>query len=160
MAKRYGSLVGAVKQTVPMRPVGEAYENSSDQVMVRDVINLAAVPINDTIQLLVTGWESVVDLFGSQFGNDAMGAGVTMTVGDVTFPAALLTGQALTAAGSGRLFGGAPPAKHGMPMWQMLGYADLKTAKKVGQKCELLATIAGGPATGNLAWLVKGQSRI
>ncbi len=160
MTKRYGSLVGAVKQVVPFRPVDSAYENTNDQVLVRDVCNLAAAPAADTIQLFITGWETVVDLFASQFGNDAMGAGVLLAVGDVTFPAALLTGQALSVAGQGRLFGAVSPAKYGQPLWQMLGYADLKTARKVGPKCEVLGTLSGAAATGNIAWLAKGQARI
>lgn len=160
MAKHYGSNVGAVKQIVPFRPVDAAYEGSADTTIIRDTCNLAAAPAADTIVLGVMGWETVLDCWGSMFINDAMGAGVTVAVGDVTFPSALLGAHAVNVAGQGGLFASVTPAKFVMPLWQMLGYADLPTAKKVGQQCELLGTIAGGAATGNLAWMIRGARRI
>lgn len=159
MTKRYGILVGAVKQLAPMRPVDNAFENNGD-VIVRDVITLAAAPIADTISLGIMGWESVLDPADCDMNWDALGAGVTLSVGDVTFPAALAAATAANAAGSLKPLKTITNANFYQPLWSLLGYATLAAAKLVGNQCELLATIAGGAATGVVNWQFKGVRRI
>lgn len=160
MTKRFGSLVGAVKQLAPMRPVDAAFENATDHVLVRDTILLAAAPINDTIQIGIFGWESVISPGGLVYF-DNLGAATALSVGDVTFPTALVNAQDThTAAGSVNITKAITIDKFFQPLWQLLGYADLPTAKAVGQQCELLAKITGGAATGNVTWTIGGQKRI
>lgn len=159
MTKRYGSLVGAVKQLAPMRPVDNAFENNGD-VLVRDTITLAAAPIADTISLGIMGWESVLDPFDSDVNFDALGAGTTLSIGDVTFPAALAAATATNAAGTLKPLKTIANANYFQPLWQLLGYATLAAAKAVANQCELLATIAGGAATGVVTWQFKGVRRI
>lgn len=160
MTKRYGSLVGAVKQLVPMRPVDTAFENGKDMILVRDTVLLAAAPIADTIQLAIVGWETVIDPVTSDIYFDALGAGTTLSVGDVTYPAALGAATATNAAGSMKALKTITIGNWFQPVWQQLGYASLAAAKLVGNQCELLGTIAGGAATGNVSWQFKGARRI
>lgn len=161
MTKRYGSLVGSVKQNVPFRPVDSAFENGKDMILVRDTILLAAAPIADTISLGVFGWESVLDPVGCDVYFDALGAASTLSVGDVTYPAALAAAtDTHTAAGSMKALKTITIGNWFQPLWQQLGYASLAAAKAVGNQCELLATIAGGAATGNVTWQFKGARRI
>lgn len=161
MTKRYGSLVGAVKQLVPMQPVDSAFENTKDKVLVRDLITLAAAPAADTIQLGVFGWETMFDPLESALYFDSLGANTTISIGDATAPTALVNAQDThTAAGSVTPFKPASLANWYQPLWQALGYASLAAARLVGNKCELLLTINTAAATGNLAWQFRGQGRI
>lgn len=159
MTKRFGTLVGAVKQLGTFRPVDTAYEHSSDHVLVRDTITLAAAAINDTVQLGVFGWETVINPNGDVW-HDALGAGVTLSIGDITFPTALMNAEVCTAAGSAKITKALTLDKYFAPLWQALGYADLKTAQAVGAQCELLAKVGVGAATGIVSWQLTGQPRI
>ena len=161
MTKRYGSLVGALKQLVPIKPIPMALENSTDRILARDTILLAAAPIADTISLGFFGWESVLDPTSCDLYFDALGANSTVSVGDVTNPAALAAAtDTHTAAGSLKMLKTITIGNWFQPLWQQLGYATLAAAKLVGTNCELLATIAGGAATGNVSWQIKGSVRI
>ncbi|HUO22698.1 MAG TPA: hypothetical protein VMU59_09310 [Caulobacteraceae bacterium] len=160
MSKHYGALVGAVKQLIPFRPVDAAFENTKDEVLVRDVVTLAAAPAADTIQLGLFGWESIIDPVSSDVLYDNLGAGTTLSVGDATYPTALLNAQGTSAAGTSKIGQINAKTLWFAPLWQALGYASLAAAQKVGTNCELLATIGGAAATGNLAWSIKGQKRI
>jgi hypothetical protein len=159
MTKRYGSLVGAVKQLATFRPTDMAYEKTTDHVLVRDTILLAAAAIADTISLGFFGWETMLNPKGDIWF-DALGASTTLSVGDVTHNAALAAATSTAAAGSFNVSKTITIDKYFQPLWQQLGYADLKTAQAVGQNCELLATIAGAAATGNVTWQFTGQPRI
>jgi hypothetical protein len=160
MTKRYGSLVGAVKQLTPTRPVDMAYENTRDMILCRDTILLAAAPANDTIQLAIVGWETILAP-GSMIWFDALGAATTLSVGDITYPTALVNAQDThTAAGNVNASKNLTIDKYFQPLWQALGYADLKTAQAVGAQCELLGKIGGGAATGNVTWNLSGHRRI
>ncbi len=158
MTKRFGSLVGTPKQATRPLPTSSQYERGSDHVLVRDTITFAAAPIADTCQLATLPWETVISP-GATLYNAALGAGVTISVGDVTFPAALAAATACNAAGSFLMTKTVAVGLLFAPLWQMLGYADLATAKAVGAQCELLATIAGGAATGAMSWQMHGQAR-
>ncbi len=161
MTKRYGTLVGTPKQTFPTGIVDMGLENGTDSILVRDRIVLAAAPIADTISLGVFGWDSIIDPIASDVYFDALGANTTLSVGDVSFPAALAAAtDTHTAAGSLKVLKTITIGNWYQPLWQTLGYATLAAAKAIGAQCELLATIAGGAATGNVAWQLKGQRRI
>ena len=160
MAKHLGVLVGAIKAAVPFQPVDAAFENTKDTVLVRDYTVLAAAPAADTVSLGFFGWESIVDPVGSDVFYDNLGAGTTLSVGDVTHTTALLNAQATSAAGSSKVGQTNAKTLWYAPLWQALGYASLAAAQAVGSNCELLATIGGAAATGNLLWSLKGQKRI
>ena len=157
MAKFYGIYVGTPKQTAPMQPVDHAYERIEEQVIVRDVITLAAA-INDTVQAAVVGWETILDP-GSKFYNAAAGAGSLVNFGDVTYPTALDAAVAISGAGSANLLSAVTPGNLFKPLWQMLGYADLPTALAIGPQCELLFKITGGAAAGAFAWKLTGARK-
>ena len=159
MTKRFGSLVGAVKQLATFRPVDMAYEKTQDHVLVRDTILLAAAPIADTISLGTFGWETVINPKGDVFF-DALGAGVTLSVGDAGHPTALVNAKVCTAAGSVPITNAITIDKYFQPLWQQLGYASLAAAQAVAINCELLATIGVGAATGNVTWQLTGQPRV
>jgi hypothetical protein len=161
MTKRYGALVGAVTQQVPAVPVDMAFKDTSDHILVRDQILLAAAPIADTISLGIFGWETVLDPVACDVYFDALGANSTLSIGDVNYPAALAAAtDTHTAAGSVKALKTITIGNWFQPLWQQLGYASLAAARLVETQCELLATIAGGAATGNVVWQFKGQKRI
>ncbi|MBI1684459.1 hypothetical protein [Caulobacter hibisci] len=158
MAKFYGSLVGTPKQSVRPIPTSHQHENGTDHVLVRDTIELAAAA-NDTVQLAVLGWETVLAPTGT-FWFDDLGTGCTISVGDVTYPNALCNAQDVaTAAGSALLLKSVDIANYFKPLWQQLGYASLAAARLVGAKCELLFKVNTAAAAGTLTWQLHGQQR-
>lgn len=160
MTKRFGSLVGAILQLAQPRPVDTAYKDTKDLILVRDTILLAAAAIADTVQLGIFGWETVLNP-GGMIWFDNLGANSTFSVGDITTFNALVNAQdSHTAAGNVNITKNITIDKFFQPLWQLLGYADLPTAQKVGAQCELLLKIAGGAATGNITWNLSGQKRI
>lgn len=159
MTKRFGVFVGAVKQLAQPRPVDFGYENGTDHVLVRDVVTLAAAPIADIIQLGVFGWESIINPNGDVWF-DALGASTTLSIGDAGHPAALAAATSTVAAGSMKISKSLTLDLYFAPLWQALGYATLAAAKAVADQCELIGTIAGGAATGKVAWQLTGQRRI
>ena len=160
MTKRYGSLVGAVKQLAPTQLVDMALENSKDKIIVRDTVVLAAAPIADVIQIGYVGWDTVLDPLGCDVYFDALAANTTISVGDVTSPTALAAATATSSAGSMKALKSVTINNWFQPLWQQLGYATLAAAQAVGTKAELLATVGGAAATGNVTWQFKGSSRI
>lgn len=160
MTKRYGSYVGTPRNSNPPVLVDLGYEKTTDQVLVRDTIELAAAPIADQVVLGTMGWETIVDCDAGVVAFDALGASTTLSVGDVTYPAALAAATATNAAGSYKPCKSVDIANYWKPLWALLGYASLAAAKAVGDQCQLLATIAGAAATGTVTWQIKGQSRI
>lgn len=164
MTKYYGSLVGAVKQLSPMRPVDMAFENSKDQILVRDTIELAAVAAGSTVQLAVLGWEDVLDPFACTFACDDLGTGGTISIGDVTYPTALANAVNTDSAALGptQMMSNVDIANYFKPLWQILGYATLAAAQLIGSKCEVLLTRNTAAVTGTctVTWQMKGQSRI
>ena len=160
MTKRYGSLVGTPKQAAPVVLVDQAFERNSLEILVRDTITLAAAPIADTIQVAVLGWESVLDPYECFISNAALGASTTLSLGDVTYPAALDAAYSTVAAAQKQVLSAVTIGNYGQPLWSLLGYASLAAAKLVGAQCELLLTIAGGAATGVVTWRLAGVRRI
>jgi hypothetical protein len=158
--KLYGIYVGTPLQSAPVIPVDQAYANGNVGLMVRDVINLNAAAAASVISLGLVGWESVIDPFLSWTGFPALGAGVTLGVGDVTYPSALMSAVAASAPTKLSLLTSLAIANYFLPTWQLLGYPDLPTARLVGPKCELLMTTAGAAATGAIAWEIVGAPRI
>ena len=158
MAKFYGIYVGTPKQTAPMQPVDHAYERIEEQVIVRDSITLAAA-INDVVQAAVVGWETIIDP-GSKAYFAALGAGSEYDFGDITYPTALDSAVATSAAGSANLLSAVTAGNLFQPIWQMLGYATLAAALAVGPQCELLFKIVGGAAAGAFSWKLTGARKI
>jgi hypothetical protein len=159
MAKFYGSLVGAVLQNFPLRPADKAFGNTSDAVMVRDIVTLAAAPIGSLISLGFVGWEATLTK-DCLLWSSGLGAGVLMSVGDVTFASRYGSGFNVATPATIAMIGPALTAVYFQPLWQQLGYGNLAAAQLVGPKCELLATLSGAVATGNLAWQLLGEPRI
>lgn len=162
MAKFYGSLVGAPGQLNPPRLADMGFGHVRDEILVRDTIELAAIAAADTVSLCVLGWESVLDPPGCIFFCDDLGTGGTVSIGDVTYPAALAAtvNTDSAALGSTNMCSAVDIANYFKPLWQMLGYATLAAAKLVGAQCELLMTRNAAPATGTVTWQLKGQRRI
>lgn len=165
MTKRYGALVGATKQNFISGVGGlvdSYFERNNVALLVLDTITLAAAPVADTIQAIVgLGWESMLLPASCKIWNGALGAGVLLSLGDITYPNALINAQAASGAGS-TLTGlsNVSIASYGQPLWAMLGYASLAAAKAVGPQAELIFTISGAAATGVLTWEFSGIRRI
>ena len=161
MAKQYGSLVGTPHQASPPKMADMAFERGKDQVLVRDTVELAAAA-GDTVQLAVLGWETVLDPTGCQFWCDDLGAGGTISIGDVTdfdaFAAAVDTDTA--ALGLTSMLTALDISLYFKPLWAMLGYASLAAAKAVGDQCELLLTRSAAAGAGTICWQMKGSRRI
>lgn len=160
MTTRYGSLVGTPLQSTPPKPADATLIRTKDAIIVRDTIVLAAAPVADVISLSKLGWESVLDPDGCKMWFDALGANSTLSIGDVTYPAALAAAtDTHTAAGNLNMLKTLTIGTYFQPLWQQLGYATLAAAQLIGSRCELLATVAGGAVTGNVTWQLKGQRR-
>lgn len=159
MTKRFGALVGAVKQLSPTRLVDMAWENTTDHVLVKDYITLAAAAIADTVQFGIFGWETILSPGGIIYF-DALGAGVTLSLGDAGHTTALINAKVCTSAGNVNISANLTLDLYHAPLWQQLGYATLAAAQAVAPNCELLLTIGVGAATGKVAWTVGGQKRI
>lgn len=158
MAKFYGSLVGTPKRATPPALVPYVLENSSDKVLVRDTIELAAAAA-DQVQLVKLPWETVLSP-NSTFYFDDLGTGCTLSIGDVTYPNALCNAQDVAAAaGSALVMKSVDIANYFKPLWQMLGYASLAAAQAVGSQCELIATVNSQAAAGTLTWQIVGNPR-
>lgn len=114
---------------------------------------------DDTIRLGYFDWDTLLDPVQSVIEFDDLGTGVTMDVGDVTYPAALVDGQDVaTAAGTVSPVKSVAAANRRKPLWGMLGYASLAAAKAVGARCELLASLKdANPASGTVAWSIYGS---
>lgn len=160
MTIRFGSLVGAKKQTVPPSSVPATFENGTDHVIIRDTILLAAAPIADAIEIChQLPWETVLSATGCTLFFDALGASTTLSIGDAAHPAALAAATSTVSAGSLNMVKTITIDQYFQPLWKNLGYATLAAAKAVAPSCQLLATIAGGAATGNVTWTMHGQRR-
>lgn len=160
MTIAFGSLVGAVKQLSPPRPVDMAYENTKDTVLVRDTYELAALAAAGQIEAAVVGWETVLNP-GSKFWFDDLGTGGTVSLGDATFPNALASAvNTDSAAGSSDALVSVDIANYFKPLWQMLGHATLAAALLKGANCRLLFTRNTAAGTGTLTWQLTGQRRI
>lgn len=159
MAKYYGSLVGSLLSAVQSTPlIPTTLKNGQDQILIRDTIELNAVA-NDTVQLAVLSWETVLSPSGLFYFDD-LGTGCTISVGDITYPNALCNAQDVaTAAGSALIMKSVDIANYFKPLWQQLGYASLAAAKAVGEKCELLFKVNSAAAAGTLTWQLFGQKR-
>lgn len=116
---------------------------------------------NDTVSLGFVDWDTLMDPTLSTLAFDDFGTGVNLDVGDVTYPAALTSGQDISsAAGSINPLRSVSIANRRRPLWQMLGYASLAAARAVGPRAELLATFKdGNPGVGTLAWTLYGSAQ-
>lgn len=158
MATFYGSLVGTPKRATPASPIPSFLENSTDSILVRDTIELAAAA-TDLVQAAKLPWETVLGAAGTVYFDD-LGASTTLSLGDITYPNALINAQDVaTAAGSCSALKSVDVANYFKPLWQMLGYASLTAAQAIGAQCELLFKINTAAATGTLTWQLSGAKR-
>ena len=161
MAKIYGTLVGALLVANPMTPPNAALAGGGSRQLRLDTAELNAAAVGDTISLGKYRWETTISP-DSKVYYDALGAGVTVSVGDITTPNALSVATSAAAAGSKSLISSIDIANYGLPLWKLLGYVDLPTAKLVDALgAELLLTVAAatGTATGTVTWDIKGTEK-
>ncbi|HEY1448851.1 MAG TPA: hypothetical protein VGF33_09960 [Caulobacteraceae bacterium] len=163
MTLRFGSLAGAPSQAGVYTQIDAAYFDSITKTVVRDTITLAAAPAADTILACPAGglgWESILDPDECWAHWSALGAGVTVSLGDATFPTALDNLVAMAAAGKANLLSAVTPPNYYLPLWQQLGYATLAAALAVAKQPTLIFTTSGAAATGTLTWRLEGSPRI
>ncbi|TCS14547.1 hypothetical protein [Caulobacter sp. BK020] len=159
MTKYYGSLVGTPKQAVPPALIPNVLADNKDWVLVRDTIELAA-SATDTVQAALLPWETVLNPYASDISFDDLGTGTTLSLGNVTYPTALISAtDVATAAGTAKAMKSVDIANYFKPLWQTLGYATLAAAQAVSAQCELLFTINTAGATGTLTWQLVGIKR-
>ncbi len=142
MADLYGDNVTSKTKAVP-QGFADATNARGRNLSLIDQKTLAAAAIADRIFLGSVPSVSVIKK-DSKIYNAALGAGVTLSIGDKNDDNALVAGQAVAVAGS---FDLVTTANVGKKAWEMLNYAE-----DPGDNLELFATIAGGAATGVLAW--------
>ncbi len=157
MTMRYGSLVGIAYSgaSAVALATSSAHEKGTDHILIRDRVELAAAPANDTIWLGKFPSNTVLDPDGCIAWFDDLGVGITMDVGDSSIVDGLTDGQDVAAAaGSFNLMKTVDIADYFKPLWQQLGYAA-----DPGGFITLYATILGAAATGTFSWQMKGQAR-
>ena len=159
-AKLYGQMAGVPIQTlqsgVALASASRLARESADHVLWRDQVAIpAGALVGDQVSLGIFRASAFLDTRGSVLFYDAFGAGVTLNIGDVNFPAGGRS-SALSVAASGTfaMFTPPPAAQIVAPLWQRLGYAA-----SPGGNIELLATWGGAaPAAGNLGWQIFGRN--
>ena len=157
MAKLFGELVGVAYSgaSATVKMTSSAHEKGTDHILRRDRVELNNAAVNDTISLGIFGSQAVLDPLGCHFHFDDLGATTTIDVGSATAPAAMVSGQDVSAAaGSTSLFKGVDISKWFEPLWKVLGLAS-----DPGGQIELLATVKASAATGTFVWSIKGQNR-
>jgi hypothetical protein len=157
MAKLIGSLVGAPVQNLQASGYGlvpNLFKDGSDQILVRDVVQFNNNVIGDVISLGVFKSTAYLDYAGSNVFFDAVGAGVTLNIGDAAHASALNSAMSLAAQGQLPL-AKAKAVQMGFPLWQRLNWAS-----DPGGTIELLATIGGAAPTNgmNFAWQIVGRN--
>lgn len=137
---------------------GEGRVNSPVRRLSHDYVTVDAAQ-NDTISLGFFDWDTLLDPELSVVEFTDLGTSVTMDIGDVTDPDALVAAQDVAAAaGTCNLLKSVTIANRRKPLWEMLGYATLAAAKLVGARAELLATLeAADPASGTIGWTIYGS---
>ena len=163
MADFYGALVGTAYANTSATPVrtDHFHEKGEDNVLVRDRIELAGAVVTKTISLGKFPSASYFDPLACMIYHDDLGTSVTLDIGHAAVgsvaadPDAFVNDQDVaTAAGSFSLFKSIDIANWFKPLWQTLGMAADPVAE-----IELIATIAGGTATGTVVWSFQGQAR-
>jgi hypothetical protein len=158
MAKIYGSLVGQPLQNLQSSGFGAVsnrYKDGTDNVLIRDYVVFQGNVVGDQISFGSLKSNAYIDHGNSYMWWTALGAGVTLSIGDVNHPNALVNAVSVAAAGSEDFEMLWTPPWIGQPLWQHLGYAA-----DPGGNIELLGAIAGAnPAnTQSLAWQIIGRN--
>ncbi|MBO9502516.1 hypothetical protein [Brevundimonas sp. A19_0] len=157
MTMRYGALVGLAYAGTSATAIvtSSAHEKGTDHILIRDRVELAAAPANDTIWLGKFPSNTVLDPDGCKCWFDDLGTGVTMDVGYAGDVDALVDGQDVaTAAGSFSLLKSVDISLYHEPLWKVLGMAS-----DPGGNIELIGTLLGAASTGTVVWQMKGQTR-
>jgi hypothetical protein len=156
--KFYGSLVGQPLQNLAATGFGAVsnrFVDGSDHVVVRDYVTFQGGAIGDTISFGLLKSAAYIDHGNSYLWWTALGAGVTLSIGDAAHPNALANALNVAAVGTQDFEVLWTPPWIGQPLWQHLGYAS-----DPGGRIELIGTIAGaGAANGqSLAWQIMGRN--
>lgn len=140
--------------------VADARVNSPVRRLAHDVVTADAAQ-NDTVSLGSFDWDTILDPDLSIVEFTDFGTSVTLDIGDVTYPLALLDSQDIaTAAGTVNPLKSVTIANRRKPLWSMLGYASLAAARLIGARCELLAKFMdANPDSGTLGWTIYGSAQ-
>jgi hypothetical protein len=158
MAKQLGALVGTPKAASPPQLVDFGLERCSERILVRDTVELAANAA-DTVQAAVLPWETLLDPASTVWFDD-LGVGGTLSLGDVSFPNALMNAvNTDSAAGNSPAMAAVDIANYWKPLWAVLGYANLAAAQVVGAQCELLFKRNTAAGAGTISWRFKGIAK-
>jgi hypothetical protein len=116
---------------------------------------------NDVVSLGKFDWDTILDPALSIVEFTDFGTGVTLDIGDVTYPTALTDGQDIAAAaGTVNPLKSVSIANRRKPLWSMLGYATLAAARAIGPRCELLASFKdANPDSGTIGWTLYGSAQ-
>lgn len=150
-------LPGELHQLAPM-----GYREQFLHVALLDRAEIASgVEAESKIYAGDVSWDFIpIAALSSLYFDDA-GTGQSIDFGDANDPDALIDGQDIAAAaGSCSLLKTVDIAKHGDPMWKLLGYADREAAYLAGPKARLYFTIKAanlGNAT-SFGWTLVGTN--
>jgi hypothetical protein len=158
MAKIFGSVVGAPLQNLAATGFGaisNRFKDGTDNVLVRDFVVFQGNVVGDQVSFGSLKSSAYIDHGNSYLWWTALGAGVTLSIGDVNHPNALANAYAVAAVGTQDFEVLWVPSWIGTPLWQHLGYAA-----DPGGNIELLGTLGGAnPAnTQSLAWQIVGRN--
>lgn len=156
MATLYGALVGALIQAGKgFAGVSNRFKDGSDDILIRDTVALTTANlIGDVIVLGTFKSNAYIDPAATLW-NDALGASVTLNIGDSVHPTGLASALAVTNAGNAAIHKAFTPVMMGYPLWQKLGYSA-----DPGGFLTLQAVIAGAniATPGSLAWKIVGKN--
>lgn len=128
------------------------------QCLAQGVSEVVGGVLTDRVVLGTLPLDAVLLINLSDISHDAMGTGVTLSVGDATYPAALNAAAAAATAGSRKVGASVNIDKTGAPLWEMLGYASREAAYSANLKgITLYATFpAGAAVAGTVSWTILG----
>lgn len=161
MTDLYGSARGTAIQATPPRMPDSKLGGAWIKRGALDTVELAAAAVGDRVFLGRFPLDAILDAFDSKMGYDALGTGVTLSVGDDSDDDALAAAAAASSAGTRAIAASVDIANYCKPLWGMLGYAsrDLAVAAQSVKDggCNLWAKVkaASTTATGTLTWQIK-----
>jgi hypothetical protein len=159
MTKLYGVMAGVPMQTLQsgaaLASAPPICGGSADQVLWRDMAITAGNVIGDVVSLGVFRPTAFIDAANSVIAYDVLGAGCTISIGDVNYPTGLRSPFAVSTAGATLSMNTPAGGLVIAPLWQRLGYPA-----NPGVPIELLATFGGAaPVNGaHIGWVWYGRN--
>jgi hypothetical protein len=157
MAKLYGVIVGSQVNLLLTGGIGIVppdLKDTSDLVIARDYVTFAGNVIGDQVSLGVFRSSAYIDLLSSYVLRDALGAGCTCNIGDITYPSGFVAGLNLNVAGWVQVKTGMGAAGMAGLLWSKIGYPS-----DPGGNIEILLTLAGAnPGAGSFGWQFSGRN--